>query len=94
MFRVATNLRRCGQNIIPYATEWEETRTIPDSIYRLAAESGLLMPIAAGKEIPLEWAGKFPIVGDVKPEEWDGFHDLVLHDELMRVGCIGYVENS
>ena len=49
------------------------------------------MPMAAGKSIPSEWAGKFPIMGGVKPEEWDGFHDFVIRDELNRVGGIGYV---
>lgn len=47
------------------------------------------MPMAAGKSIPDEWAGRFPIIGDVKPEEWDGFHDFIIHDELNRVGGIG-----
>jgi hypothetical protein len=49
------------------------------------------MPMAAGSKVPPEWAGKFPIMRGVKPEEWDGYHDFVIHDELMRVGCIGYV---
>lgn len=47
------------------------------------------MPMAAGKSIPSEWAGKFPVMGGVKPEEWDGFHDFIIHDELNRVGGIG-----
>ena len=49
------------------------------------------MPMAAGNRIPEEWRGKYPIIGDVKPEEWDGFHDLIIHDEFGRVGGIGYV---
>lgn len=28
-------------------------------------------------------------MGDVPPEEWDGFHDFVIHDEFGRVGGIG-----
>lgn len=52
------------------------------------------MPVSAGKSIPAEWAGKFPIIGGIEPEAWDGFHDLVLHEELMRVGCIGCVRSK
>ncbi|EXJ59842.1 hypothetical protein A1O7_03989 [Cladophialophora yegresii CBS 114405] len=49
------------------------------------------MPIAAGRAIPREWAGKYPIIGDIKPEEWDGFHDLVLWDELYRGGAVSSI---
>lgn len=50
--------------------------------------------MAAGAEIPQEWRGKYPIIGNVTPEEWDGFHDFIIHDEFGRVGGIGYVKNS
>lgn len=30
-------------------------------------------------------------MGDVSPEEWDGFHDFIIHDEFGRVGGIGLV---
>ncbi|KAK3632247.1 hypothetical protein LTR22_020652 [Elasticomyces elasticus] len=29
--------------------------------------------------------------GDVKPEEWDGFHDLVVLDEIARCGYLGVI---
>jgi hypothetical protein len=47
------------------------------------------MPMAAGKSIPQDWAEKFTIMGGVSPQAWDGFHDYIIHDELMRVGGIG-----
>ncbi|PVH76613.1 acyl-CoA dehydrogenase [Cadophora sp. DSE1049] len=77
------------ENIIPHASIWEEEENLPKDIYQKAAKAGILMPMAAGKSIPPEWAGKYPIIGDVKPEEWDGFHDFIIHDELNRVGGIG-----
>lgn len=79
------------QYLIPMTTEWETNATLPSEIYKQAAADGVLMPMAAGNRIPKEWAGKFPIMGQVKPEEWDGFHDMIIHDEMTRVGCIGYV---
>lgn len=29
--------------------------------------------------------------GDLKPEEWDGFHDLICIDEIARCGYLGVV---
>ena len=52
-------------------------------MYQECAKAGLLVPIAAGKSIPPEWA-KYPIIAGIKAEEWDGFHDFVLWDELVR----------
>lgn len=47
------------------------------------------MPIAAGPTIPIEWKDKYPIIGGVPAEKWDGFHDLIVHDEIGRTGGIG-----
>jgi hypothetical protein len=60
---------------------------IPDEVYQECAKAGLLVPIAAGKSIPPDWA-KYPIVTGIKAEEWDRFHDFVLWDELVRGGGI------
>lgn len=62
---------------------------MPSGLYEQAARDGLLMPMAAGHRIPEEWCGRFPIIGNVTPQEWDGFHDLIIHDEFGRVGGIG-----
>lgn len=77
----------------PYVQEWEETGTYPLELYQRAARDGLLMPFAAGRKIPEEWHGVFPIIGDIDPKEWNGFHDVILHDEFGRVGGVG-VQNS
>ena len=42
------------------------------------------------ESIPKEWE-HYPIVGGIKPEEWNGFHDFVLWDELYRGGAIGSI---
>ncbi|OAL44491.1 acyl-CoA dehydrogenase [Pyrenochaeta sp. DS3sAY3a] len=81
------------EKIIPFSSEWEEAADIPDSVFREAAAAGVLMPTASGSKIKEEWKGKFPIIGNISPEEWDGFHDLILHDEFGRVGGIG-LENG
>lgn len=57
--------------------EWEAAGKIPDEVYQECAKAGLLVPIAAGKSILLEWA-KYAIIAGIKAEEWDGFHDFML----------------
>lgn len=77
-------------NVIPNIESWEVEGKVPDSIYHQCAKDGLLMPIAAGRRIPEEWRN-YPIIGSIKPEEWDGFHDFVLWDELFRGGPISSI---
>lgn len=79
-----------SKHLIPHAEEWEEAASLPDALYQQAADDGLLMPMAAGSNIPVDWRGKFPIIGNINPEEWDGFHDFIIHDEFGRVGGVGY----
>ena len=79
-----------SQELIPVFDECETSTQIPDSIYQKAAIAGVLMPTAAGAQIPQEWQGRFPIIGGIAAHEWDGFHDFILHDELGRVGGIGF----
>ncbi|EMC95147.1 hypothetical protein BAUCODRAFT_123618 [Baudoinia panamericana UAMH 10762] len=81
------------QKLIPHVSEWEQTASIPDGVYKEAATAGVLMPVASGASIIPEWRGKYPVIGNVNPAEWDGFHDLILHDEFGRVGGVG-VENG
>jgi hypothetical protein len=47
------------------------------------AELGLLLPIGAGAKIPVEFA-QYWKVPCVKAEEWDGFYDMIMWDELYR----------
>ncbi|KAH7133757.1 acyl-CoA dehydrogenase [Dactylonectria macrodidyma] len=81
------------KHLIPHVHEWEESQSLPKSLYKQAADDGLLMPMASGSAIKPCWKGKYPIIGDVPADEWDGFHDLIIHDEFGRVGGIG-VENG
>jgi hypothetical protein len=70
-------------------SDWEKTGTLPKNLYKACAEAGILMPMAAGAKIPSEWRDSYPIIGGIKADEWDGFHDFFIHDEMMRVGGIG-----
>ncbi|KAH6642758.1 acyl-CoA dehydrogenase [Boeremia exigua] len=92
--RLRKALRTWMENkIIPHVSEWEVTANIPDSVYQEAARAGILLPTASGKSIDPTLAKRYPIIGNIDPGEWDGFHDFILHDEFGRVGGIG-LENG
>ena len=63
--------------------EWEQQGKVPDDVYQKCGRDGLLVPIAFGNRIPKEWS-HYPIAAGIKPEEWNGFHDFILWDELFR----------
>ena len=71
------------QNVVGKSDEWEAAGKVPDDVYQKCAQDGLIVPISAGNRIPKEWA-HYPIAAGIKAEEWDGFHDFVLWDELFR----------
>ncbi|KUJ17962.1 acyl-CoA dehydrogenase NM domain-like protein [Mollisia scopiformis] len=70
-------------NVVGNEEEWEKVGKIPDDVYEKCARDGLLVPIAFGNRIPREW-GHYPIAAGIKAEEWNGFHDFILWDELFR----------
>ncbi|BGP19078.1 hypothetical protein JCM10213v2_007165 [Rhodosporidiobolus nylandii] len=74
---------------VPY--EWEEeTKVVDPAVYEAAAKDGIVAALAWGAKIPKKWAKEDGTVfGGVRAEEWDGFHDMILIDELHRCGSLG-----
>ncbi|KAH8599118.1 acyl-CoA dehydrogenase/oxidase [Bisporella sp. PMI_857] len=70
-------------NVAGKESAWQEAGKLPDDVYQKCARDGFLVPIAAGNKIPKEWA-QYPIAAGIKAEEWDGFHDFIIWDELYR----------
>ncbi|BCS25248.1 acyl-CoA dehydrogenase family protein [Aspergillus puulaauensis] len=76
-------------HIAPYCEEWEKNGAVPAEVHQRHAALGYTaatpFPLAAdhlkGQLLP---AG-------IKAEEWDGFHDLVLIDEIARCGYLGVI---
>lgn len=62
-------------------------QSFPDLVIR----SRMQLPQIGGSRIPAEWTEHGKIIGDIKPDEWDGFHDLIVQDELTRCGSAGWV---
>ncbi len=75
------------KEIMPYAHQWDESRSLPKELYQKAYKAGWL-PGVCGCPWPTEYAGSF-IAGGVKPEEFDHFHELILIDEVARCGSGG-----
>lgn len=73
-----------------HSDTWEAAGQIPESIYAQCARDGLLVPISAGNRIPTEWT-QYGIIAGIKASEWDGFHDFILWDELLRAGSIASI---
>lgn len=81
------------KHIIPHVYDWEEAggASLPNSVYEEAAKAGLLPAMASGAKVPREWWDKYSLIGEVDPKEWDGFHDMIVHDEFLRAGGIGVI---
>ncbi|KAK5745347.1 hypothetical protein LTR17_001508 [Elasticomyces elasticus] len=78
--------------VMPYVTEWDEAKKVPDEIYKAMGERGYLAGLLGIHPYPQELAGGRR-VKSVKPEQWDLFHEMLLTDELSRCGSGGFVWN-
>ncbi|KXS18505.1 acyl-CoA dehydrogenase NM domain-like protein [Gonapodya prolifera JEL478] len=77
------------KELMPYIHEWDEAKKIPKEVYLKCAKAGIL-GACAGAPWP-EVARELPTPGNVAYDEWDAFHELIVHDELSRVGSGGVV---
>ena len=78
------------QHIAPFSEDWVQSGAVDPAIYTKCASAGLLVPIAFGKTIPPQYS-HYPIAAGIAPQEWDGFHDFILWDELIRAGPIASI---
>jgi alkylation response protein AidB-like acyl-CoA dehydrogenase len=76
--------------IEPNATEWDEAKKVPDTIYKQMGERGYLAGLM-GVKYPTHLTDRR--VKAVPPEKWDLFHELVVTDEISRAGSGGLVWN-
>ncbi len=75
--------------LMPNVHNWDEAKQLPKGIHKKCAEAGWLAGVI-GPPWPTEYVGD-KIAGDVKPTEFDVFHELILIDELARTGSGGVV---
>jgi alkylation response protein AidB-like acyl-CoA dehydrogenase len=71
------------KEIMPYVDQWEEAKQIPMSIYKKCAQLGLLAAVCGASNLN-EYKGN--IIGGLKKGEVDGFHEMIVCDEICRCG--------
>ncbi|KAK5637272.1 hypothetical protein RRF57_012984 [Xylaria bambusicola] len=74
--------------IEPFVTEWDEKKEVPREIFLEAGRRGYLAGLL-GVHYPVEYTKN--TVKAVPPEKWDLFHEMIVTDELSRVGSGGFV---
>lgn len=75
------------KEITPNCHAWDEAKAIPREVYKKCYEAGWL-PGVVGAGWPTQLVGR-NIAGGVQPEEWDYFHEMIIHDEVGRCGSGG-----
>ncbi|KAI0514708.1 acyl-CoA dehydrogenase/oxidase [Xylaria bambusicola] len=78
------------REIEPFVTEWDEKKEVPREIFLEAGRRGYLAGLL-GVHYPVEYTKN--TVKAVPPEKWDLFHEMIVTDELSRVGSGGFVWN-
>ncbi|KAI1162762.1 acyl-CoA dehydrogenase/oxidase [Nemania serpens] len=76
--------------IEPFVTEWDEKKEVPREIFLEAGRRGYLAGLL-GVHYPVDYTKN--TVKSVPPEKWDLFHEMIITDELSRVGSGGFVWN-
>ncbi|KAK9776055.1 putative Cytochrome b5 heme-binding domain-containing protein [Seiridium cardinale] len=76
--------------IEPNVTEWDEKKEVPQEIFLEMGRRGYLAGLL-GVHYPVEHTKN--TVKSVPPEQWDLFHEMIVTDEISRVGSGGFVWN-
>jgi len=78
------------KEVIPTAAMKDEMGSDPsDALYKKLGKAGVF----AYRLGPGPHLKAFKILGGVKPEEFDYFHEMIAHEEFARVGYPGYVDS-
>ncbi|KAK3621074.1 hypothetical protein LTR56_023000 [Elasticomyces elasticus] len=75
--------------ILPFSEQWEREGSVPAEALAEHCRQGYMA--TAVYPMPKDHLDGIRLPGDVKPEEWDGFHDLVVLDEIARCGYLGVI---
>jgi alkylation response protein AidB-like acyl-CoA dehydrogenase len=67
--------------------QWDEQKELPRELFKKAAAAGWL-GACAGAPWNTKYAGT-KLAGDIRPEEFDPFHEMIGTEELSRVGSGG-----
>lgn len=74
----------------PNVTEWDEKKEVPPAIYKEMGRRGYLAGLL-GTSYQKDYVDN--TVQSVATEDWDLFHEMLVTDEISRVGSGGFVWN-
>jgi alkylation response protein AidB-like acyl-CoA dehydrogenase len=76
--------------IEPHVTEWDEKKEVPPEVYKEMGRRGYLAGLL-GTHYQKDYVQN--AIKSVPADKWDLFHEMLLTDELSRVGSGGFVWN-
>lgn len=77
--------------IEPNVNEWDEAKKVPEKIYKQMGERGYLAGLMGLHKYPTHLTKHR--IKNVKADQWDLFHELIVTDEISRAGSGGLVWN-
>jgi acyl-CoA dehydrogenase len=79
------------EHLTPYAFDWEKEETVPEHLFATFSKHNMLIPTLPSP-LPvaaLKACGIHDILGVVKVEDFNSFHNLIYTDEMNRSGLSG-----
>lgn len=80
-----------NDKIIPNCEEWERNGCVPAEVIRTHSELGYMAVSVYPLAVAHIKRQRQRLPGDINPDEWDGFHDLIVIDEVARCGYLGVI---
>ncbi|KAM0690587.1 hypothetical protein Q7P36_009355 [Cladosporium allicinum] len=88
--RLQKEVRRyVDERILPFCEQWERQGSVPAEVLAEHCRRGYMA--AAIYPMPANYLNGIRLPADIKSDEWDGFHDLVVLDEVARCGYLGVI---
>jgi len=78
-------------SITPFCEEWERQGSVPHDVILNHARLGYMAVSVYPLAVEQIKASGQRLPGNIKPDEWDGFHDLIVIDEVARCGYLGII---
>ena len=75
--------------IAPFCEEWERQGAVPKEVIDRHSKLGYMA--VSVYPLAVEHMQNQRLPADIKPENWDAFHDLVVIDEIARCGYLGVI---
>ncbi|EON63137.1 hypothetical protein W97_02364 [Coniosporium apollinis CBS 100218] len=79
-----------AEKVTPNCAEWEAQGFVPKEVLQEHSRQGYTA-VTINPAAISQYIGDVKLPGGLKPQEWDGFHDLICIDEIARCGYLGVI---